>query len=115
MDKLEDIIRRKRLQWLGHVHRMQQNRIPKQVLQWNPHGKKKRERPRKNWKATVNKDLEDIDRNIELGRGGRCCKGSDGVERLFTAHSSRPPNCDDLSADISVVHGSCEYDRVVNG
>ena len=26
MDKLEDIIRRKRLQWLGHVHRMQQNR-----------------------------------------------------------------------------------------
>ena len=60
MDKLEDIIRRKRLQWLGHVHRMQQNRIPKQVLQWNPHGKKKRGRPRKNWKATVNKDLEDI-------------------------------------------------------
>ena len=60
MDKLEDIIRRKRLHWLGHLHRMQQNRIPKQVLQWSPHGKKKRGRPRKNWKATVNKDLEDI-------------------------------------------------------
>jgi len=30
------------------------------VLQWSPNGKKKRGRPRKNWKATVGKDLEDI-------------------------------------------------------
>ena len=60
MDKLEDIIRKRRLQWLGHVHRMEQGRIPKQTLNWSPPGKRKRGRPRMNWSTTVNKDLECI-------------------------------------------------------
>jgi len=32
MDQLEDIIRKRQLQWLGHLHRMEQGRIPKQTL-----------------------------------------------------------------------------------
>jgi hypothetical protein len=60
MDKLEDIIRRRRLQWLGHVHRMEQERIPKQALNWIPAGKRKRGRPRMNWTTTIKKDMECI-------------------------------------------------------
>jgi hypothetical protein len=61
MEKLEDIIKKRRLKWLGHVHRMGQNKIPRQALKWNPtDGKRKRGRPRKNWKTTVCKDLEDM-------------------------------------------------------
>jgi hypothetical protein len=59
MGKMEDILRKKRLRWLGHLHRMDNNRIPKQALHWMPaNGRKKRGRPRKNWKATVLEDLK---------------------------------------------------------
>jgi hypothetical protein len=31
-----DIIERKRLQWYGHVKRMQKERIPKLIMEWIP-------------------------------------------------------------------------------
>lgn len=49
MDKLEDIIKKRRLQRQGHVHRIEQGRTPKQTLTWNPAGKWKSGRPRMNW------------------------------------------------------------------
>jgi hypothetical protein len=58
MGKLEDTLRRNRLRWLGHVHRMDRKRPAKQVLQWTPSGgKRKRGRPRKNWRSTITEDL----------------------------------------------------------
>ena len=61
MEKLEVNTKKRRLTWLGYLHRMQQTRIPRQALNWNPkNGQKKRGRPQKNWKTTVCKDLEDI-------------------------------------------------------
>ena len=59
MGTLEVILRRNRLRWLGHIHRMDDNRLAKQVLNWIPkEGRKKRGRPRKNWRATVTEDLK---------------------------------------------------------
>jgi IS5 family transposase len=37
-----DIIQRKRLQWYGHVKRMQEERLPKLIMEWIP-GERKRE------------------------------------------------------------------------
>ena len=31
-----DIIERKRLQWYGHVKRMQDERLPKLIMEWIP-------------------------------------------------------------------------------
>jgi len=31
-----DIIERKRLQWYGHVKRMQEERLPKLIMEWIP-------------------------------------------------------------------------------
>jgi hypothetical protein len=31
-----DIIERKRLQWYGHVKRMQEDRLPKLIMEWIP-------------------------------------------------------------------------------
>ena len=40
---------------------MDDNRVTKQALKWSPtDGKRKRGRPRKNWKATVIEDLKKL-------------------------------------------------------
>jgi len=48
---LEKVMRERRLRWLGHVTRMDEVRIPKQTLQWEVVGFKRRPgRPRINWR-----------------------------------------------------------------
>ena len=44
-----NIIERKRLQWYGHVKRMQDERPPKLIMEWIPRERRKRGRPRKTW------------------------------------------------------------------
>ena len=48
-----DIIERKTLQWYGHVKRMQDERLPKLIMEWIPGERRKRERPRKTWMEGV--------------------------------------------------------------
>jgi hypothetical protein len=48
-----DIIERKRLQWYGHVKRMQEERLPKLIMEWIPRERIKRGRPRKTWMEGV--------------------------------------------------------------
>jgi hypothetical protein len=45
---LEDI-NTKQLKWYGHVQRMEEGRLPKQVMKWNPPGRRKRSRPKLTW------------------------------------------------------------------
>jgi hypothetical protein len=42
------IIERERLQWYGHVKRMQDERIPKLIMEWDTRGKKKKRTSKKN-------------------------------------------------------------------
>jgi len=42
-----DIIERKRLQWYGHVKKMQEERLPKLIMEWIPGKRGKRGRPKK--------------------------------------------------------------------
>jgi hypothetical protein len=50
---ITDIIEKKRLQWYGHVKRMQDERIPKLILEWLLEGRRKRGHPRKTWMEGV--------------------------------------------------------------
>jgi hypothetical protein len=43
-----DIIERKRLQWYAHVKRMQEEKLPKLIMEWIPGERRKRGRPKKN-------------------------------------------------------------------
>ncbi len=52
--------------WLGHVLRMEHNRIPKKCLKWNPtSGERKQGRPKMTWRQSTEKDLF----NLELTWG----------------------------------------------
>ena len=35
--------------WYGHVQRMEEGRLPKEVMKWRPPGKRKRGRPKLTW------------------------------------------------------------------
>jgi len=48
-----DIVKRRQHAWLGHVLRMDGNRLPKMSVQAHAHGTRYRGRPRKNWVDTV--------------------------------------------------------------
>jgi hypothetical protein len=43
---LLDDIKTKQLQWYGYVQRMEEGRLPKEVMKWRPPGRRKRGRPK---------------------------------------------------------------------
>jgi len=60
-ETMDNILRERRLRWLGHVLRMDHQRIPQQALYLQVPGYKRGPgRPRANWRSTVNKDLQKI-------------------------------------------------------
>ena len=66
-----DDIKTKQLIWYGHVQRMADNRLPKQILLWTPHGRRRRGRPRRSWMDGIDSEIrerelpEDLWRNRE--------------------------------------------------
>jgi len=42
-------IKTKQLQWYGHVQKMEEERLPKEVMKWRPPGRGKRGRPKLTW------------------------------------------------------------------
>jgi hypothetical protein len=51
-----ETIRLNRLCWFGHVQRMEENRIPKNVVNMNLEAIRLRGRPRKRWQDEVKED-----------------------------------------------------------
>ena len=48
-----DYIRYKQLNWYGHVHRLDQEWLPRRILQWCPPGRRGKGRPRNSWMQEV--------------------------------------------------------------
>ena len=55
--KLDITLRQRRLRWLGYVHRMDAERIPRQAIECRPNGKRGRGRPRMTWNKTVKRNV----------------------------------------------------------
>jgi hypothetical protein len=51
------VIKKKRLEWIGHVLRMDQGRAVKKIFGSKPEGSRRRRRPRLRWQEDVEKDL----------------------------------------------------------
>jgi hypothetical protein len=54
---IRDDVRNKQVIWYGHVQRMADHRIPKQILNWQPRGT-----PRRIWRAGIEKELRERQR-----------------------------------------------------
>jgi hypothetical protein len=42
-------IKTKQRQWYGHVQRMEEERLPTEVMKWRPPGRRKRGRSKRTW------------------------------------------------------------------
>jgi len=61
MSKGENIvkwIKGKRISWLGHLERMEEDRMPKKIFTQELEGTKQRGQPRKGWREEVESDLQ---------------------------------------------------------
>ena len=51
-------IKRQRISWLGHLERMEEDRMPKNIFTQELEGTRRRGRLRKRWKEEVERDLQ---------------------------------------------------------
>jgi len=51
-------IKGQRISWLGHLERMEEDRMPKKIFSQELEGTKRRGRPRKGWREEVERDLQ---------------------------------------------------------
>ena len=61
MSKGENIvkwIKGQRMSWLGHLERMEEDRMPKKIFAQELEGSRRRGRPRKGWKEEVEIDFQ---------------------------------------------------------
>jgi hypothetical protein len=56
---LERQIKKRKWSWIGHTLRIPSGKTEKDALDWNPQGKKKRRRPKKTWRRTVEEEARD--------------------------------------------------------
>jgi hypothetical protein len=55
-------IKSRRIDWLGHVVRMDEKTTHKRVLEWKPVGRRIRGRPRKRWIEDVEEDIQRVEK-----------------------------------------------------
>ena len=60
-------IKGQRISWLGHLERMEEDRMPEKIFTEELEGTRRRGRPRKGWKEEVERDLQVL--------GVRRCRG----------------------------------------
>ncbi|VDO99803.1 unnamed protein product [Schistosoma margrebowiei] len=66
---VEEEIRKRRWKWIGHTLRKSSNCITRQVLTWNPEGKRKRGRPKNTLRRIIEADMKTMNYNwTELER-----------------------------------------------
>jgi hypothetical protein len=51
-------IKGQRISWLGHLERIEEDRMPKKIFTQELEGPRHRGRPRKRWKEEVERDLQ---------------------------------------------------------
>jgi len=56
--KYSKMDKRQRISWLGHLERMEEDRMPKKIFTQELEGTRRRGKTRKRWKEEVERDLQ---------------------------------------------------------
>ena len=59
-ENIEKWIKGQRISWLGHLERMEEDRMPKKIFTQKLEGTRRRGRPRKGWREEVERDLPSV-------------------------------------------------------
>ena len=59
-ERIEVTIRRRKWRWIGHIMRKPATNITRLSLEWNPKGVRRRGRPKKSWRRTIQQEYEDL-------------------------------------------------------
>jgi hypothetical protein len=54
-ENIVNLIKGRRVSWLGHLERMEEDRMPKKIYTQELEGPRRRERPRKGWREELEK------------------------------------------------------------
>ena len=54
---IESQIKRRKWNWIGHTLRKETGAIEKTALDWNPRGYRKRGRPKRTWRRTIEDEI----------------------------------------------------------
>jgi len=57
-ENIVKLIKRQRISWVGHLERMEEDRMPKKIFTQELEGTRRRGRPRKGWREEVERDLQ---------------------------------------------------------
>ncbi|PSN48032.1 hypothetical protein C0J52_20775 [Blattella germanica] len=58
----------RRIAWMGHLMRMENDRISKRIMIWNPGGRRSKGRHRRRWRDSVEDNLKLCTRMEEINR-----------------------------------------------
>jgi hypothetical protein len=69
---IENQIKRRKWNWIGHTSRKETGAIEKNALDWNPQGYRRRGRPKRTWRRTIEDEIRSRRRswNEVKGIGG---------------------------------------------
>ena len=59
-ERIEVTIRRRKWRWIGHTLRKPATNITRLSLEWNPQGVRRKSRPKKSWRRTIQQEYEDL-------------------------------------------------------
>ena len=80
-------IKGQRISWLGHLERMEEDRMPKKIFTQELEGTRRRGRPRKGWREEVERDLQVLGMRRwrvgdRLGKMERYCSTGQSPQRV---------------------------------
>ncbi len=94
-----------RLRWLGHVQRMDDNRVPKKLLKTKPEGKKSAGRPKSRWCDAAFANLRTVG-GVSCGQV-QCLVG--GLQCRFRAHLLGSHICCILTIGLLYESNECNF------
>ena len=82
ISNIEDVIRYNCLHWFGHLQRMDEEKSPWKILNFEVNGSYAWGLPKKNWFDNIRGDLDKLrlSTSLALDRGNLPCRGKDGLQ-----------------------------------